>query len=374
VHSLKKIRLGKTELQVSRIGFGGIPILRMEEDDAIDLVRYAIDLGITFFDTANAYTSSKTTSEELIGKGVADRREKVIIATKTSARTMKSAQKHLELSLKRLDTDYIDIWQFHGVNDDQDYQKIMKKDGAMAAAKDALETGAIRHIGFSSHGIDTALKMVQSEAFETIQYPINFVNNEAVDELIPLAKKLDIGFIGMKPFAGGNLRHADIAIKYLLQFDNVLPDPGVQRFQELKQIVDIVEGSWELTEFDEKRMQEKRNELGTRFCRWCDYCAPCPNGVSISWIMNARLIPSYGDRYYDNTAKAIETAENCVQCGECEAKCPYELPIIKTIAENVEYFKTVEPPLTRSTEIPESFEIVDSSEVNETTHSTEHKE
>ena len=356
------MRLGKTELEVSRVGIGGIPILRLDEEDAIDIVRYALDLGITFFDTANAYTSSKTTSEELIGKGVADRREKVVIATKSSARTRKSALKHLELSLKRLATDYIDIWQFHGVNDDMAYKKIMAKDGAMAAAKDALETGTIRHIGFSSHAIDIALKMVQSGNFETVQYPINYVNNEAVDELVPLAKKMDVGFIGMKPFAGGNLRHADIAIKYLLQFDNVLPDPGVQRFQELKQIVDIVEGTWELTEYDEKRIQEKRNELGTRFCRWCDYCAPCPNGVSISWVMNAQLVPSYGDRYYNNTAKAIETAKNCVQCGECETKCPYELPIMETITENVEYFKKLEPPKRIHTEAAEITETTENAE------------
>ena len=142
---MKTIRLGKTGLEVSRVGFGGIPILRMDEVDAIDLVRYAIDQGITFFDTANAYTSSKTSSEELIGKGVANRREEVIIATKSSVRTMKGAQKHLELSLKRLSTDYIDIWQFHGVNNEKAYKRLMKKDGAMVAAKAALETGTIRH-------------------------------------------------------------------------------------------------------------------------------------------------------------------------------------------------------------------------------------
>ena len=350
---MKKMRLGKTELEVSRVGIGGIPILRMEENDAVDLVRYALDLGITFIDTANSYTSSKTTSEELIGKGVADRREKVVIATKTSVRTMKGAMKHLELSLKRLATDYIDIWQFHGVNNDEAYKRIMAKDGAMAAAKEALETGAIRHIGFSSHSIDIALKMVESGDFETVQFPLNFVNNEAVDQLVPLAKKMDVGFIGMKPFAGGNLRHADIAIKYLLQFDNVLPDPGVQRFQELKQLVDIVEGSWELTIYDQKRIQNTRDDMGTGFCRWCEYCMPCPNGVTISWIMNVRLVPSYGDRYYNNTAAAIETAKNCVQCGECESKCPYELPIMETITTNVEYFGTLEPPKDYSTETAE---------------------
>jgi predicted aldo/keto reductase-like oxidoreductase len=185
--------------------------------------------------------------------------------------------------------------------------------------------------------------MVASGDFETVQFPINFVNNEAVDKLVPLTKKMDVGFIGMKPFAGGNLRYADLAIKYLLQFDNVLPDPGVKSYQEIKEIVDIVNGSWEISPSDEKRMQDIRDELGTRFCRWCQYCMPCPNGVVISWLMNARLVDSYGDRYFKNTAKAVESFQKCTQCGECETKCPYELPIMETIDANAEWFENHEP-------------------------------
>jgi predicted aldo/keto reductase-like oxidoreductase len=340
---LKTMRLGKTGLEVSRVGIGGIPILRLPEKEAVEVIRYALDLGITFIDTANAYTSSKKSSEELIGQGVTGRRDQVVIATKSSVRTKKGALKHIQFSLKRLDTDYIDIWQFHSVSNDEAYEKIMAPGGAMEAANEALESGTIRHVGFSSHAIDISLKMVESGNFETIQFPINFVNNEAVERLVPLAKKMGVGFIGMKPFAGGNLRHADLAIKYLLQFDNVLPDPGVKSFQEIKEIVDIVEGSWELSVSDEKRMQDIRDELGTRFCRWCGYCMPCPNKVNISWLMNVRLVHSYGDRYFNNAAKAVETAQDCVQCGECETKCPYELPIMETIAANAEWFKNLEP-------------------------------
>jgi predicted aldo/keto reductase-like oxidoreductase len=340
---LKTMRLGKTGLEVSRVGIGGIPILRLPEKEAAEVVRFALDLGITFIDTANAYTSSKKSSEELIGKGVAGRRDQVVIATKTGVRTKKGALKHLQFSLKRLDTDYIDIWQFHGVHNEEAYERIMSPGGAMEAATEALESGTIRHIGFSSHAIDISLKMVESGNFETIQFPVNFVNNEAVEKLIPLTQKMDVGFIGMKPFAGGHLRYADLAIKYLLQFENVLPDPGVKSFQEIKEIVDVVEGKWELSAADEKRMKDIRDKLGTRFCRWCGYCEPCPNDVNISWLMNVRLVDSYGDRYFNNAAKAVETAQKCVQCGECETKCPYELPIMETIAANAEWFKNLEP-------------------------------
>ncbi|MHA1906799.1 MAG: aldo/keto reductase [Candidatus Thorarchaeota archaeon] len=336
---MKTLKLGRTNLEVSRIGIGGIPILRIPEKEAIQVIQYALDLGVTFIDTANAYVSTKTPSEELVGKGIAGRRDSVVIATKSSSRNKKTAAEHIDLSLKRLDTDYIDIWQFHSVSKFTEYKTIIGKNGAMKAAQEALESGKIRHIGFTSHVLEVALKLVATDLFESVQFPFNFVNNDAAKELIPLAKKMNVGFIAMKPFAGGNLKDANLAIKYLLQFDNVLPDPGVKTFQEIKEIVDIVNGSWELKDTDYSKMDEIRDELGTGFCRWCEYCMPCPQKVVISWLMNIKLVESYGDRYYNNTAKAVKTYKNCIQCGECEEKCPYSLSIVETIADNVEYFK-----------------------------------
>jgi predicted aldo/keto reductase-like oxidoreductase len=340
---MKTTRLGKTNLEVSRVGFGGIPILRLPMKESVKVVQHALDLGINFIDTANAYTSTKGASEERIGKAIAERREEVIIATKSSARNKKMALKHLETSLERLGTDYIDIWQFHGVNSLKDFEKIMTRTGAIKAAQEALDSGSIRHLGFSSHVVEVALELVESGNFETVQFPINFVNNEAVDRLVSLTKEMDVGFIGMKPFAGGNLRDANLAIKYLLQFNNVVPIPGVMKLEEIDEIVNIVNGSWDITAEEQQRMESIRKELGTRFCRWCEYCMPCPNDVIISWVMNVRLSESYGDRYYDRTAAAIESAKNCVECGECETKCPYQLPIMETIAANVEWFGSQEP-------------------------------
>ncbi|MFX1417022.1 MAG: aldo/keto reductase [Promethearchaeota archaeon] len=340
--------LGKTGLEVSRVGIGGIPILRIPFEEAVRVVEFALDLGVNFIDTANAYTSSKGSSEERIGQAITGRREQVVLATKSGARNKETSLEHLNLSLKRLRTDYIDIWQFHGVHNPDAYQSILANDGAMKTAEEALESGTIRHIGFSSHVLDVAIQLVKSENFEVVQYPFNFVNNDAATELVPLAKKLDVGFIAMKPFAGGHLRDASLAIKYLLQFDNVLPDPGVMKLEEIREIVDIVHGSWDLTVEENSRMAEIREELGKGFCRWCGYCEPCPQGVNISWVMNAQLMHSYGDRYYGNTAKAMETAGNCIQCAECESKCPYELPIVDTIAENVEWYAQQEPYKLRS--------------------------
>jgi predicted aldo/keto reductase-like oxidoreductase len=340
---MKTTRLGKTELQVSRVGFGGIPIQRLTEAEAIKVVQRCLDLGVTFLDTANAYT----TSEERIGKALADsaiQREQVVIATKTGARGKAGAQEHLELSLKHLQTDYVDLWQFHGVSTFEAYEQVLAPGGAMEAAQQALDEGKVKHIGVTSHSMDVALKMVPSGHFETIQFPFNFVTSEPAEELLPLAQKHDVGFIAMKPFAGGMLDNANLGIKYLLQFDNVVPDPGVEASAEIEEIVGIVSGDWELTPQEQQEIDRIRAEVGTRFCRRCEYCQPCPEGVRISSVMNLR---SFWKRFATESlttgwiARGMESARNCVECGECEEKCPYHLPIREMIVENLAFYDSV---------------------------------
>jgi predicted aldo/keto reductase-like oxidoreductase len=193
-----------------------------------------------------------------------------------------------------------------------------------------------------------ALKAVASGLFETIQFPLNFVTNEAADELVPLAREHDVGFIAMKPFAGGNLRDANLAIKYLLQFDNVVPDPGIERVEEIEEIVDIVNGSWELTQQDRRKMEAIRAELGKRFCRHCGYCMPCPQEVDIRMLMIMRIIWKLWPReaFIEWMGEVVAGAQECIQCGECETKCPYHLPIREMFVENIEFYERVKraPP------------------------------
>jgi len=332
--------LGKTELEVSRVGFGGIPIQRLTEDEAIRVVQRCLDLGVTFLDTANVYT----TSEERIGKAIADRRDQVVIATKTTARDSATAQEHLELSLKRLNVDTIDLWQFHNVSTFEAYEQVLGPDSAMEAAQRALRAGQVRHIGITTHSMDVALKAVPSGHFETIQFPFNFVTNEPAEELVPLTHKHDLGFIAMKPMAGGLLDDANLAIKYLLQFENVVPDPGIERCEEIEEIAGIVAGPWELTPQERQGMARIRAEVDTRFCRRCEYCQPCPEGVRIPVIMNLhsfwKRLPA--ERFVKGwIADAMESAKNCVECGECEEKCPYHLPIREMLVENMEFYESV---------------------------------
>jgi predicted aldo/keto reductase-like oxidoreductase len=329
---VKRVRLGKTELQVSRVGMGGIPLTRPTEAETIRLVQRALDLGVNFIDTAYGYGGGM--SEERIGKAVAGRRNEVILATKGGA------PEHLETSLKRLNTDYIDLWQFHGINSFERLDAVLGR--GLELADQARQAGKIRHLGFSSHSLKVALKAVASGQFETVQFPLNFITNEAVEELLPLARQHDLGFIAMKPFAGGRIRKANLAIKYLLQFDGVVPDPGIEKVEEIEEIVDIVNvGRWELTPSEQREIEEIRARVGTRFCRQCEYCMPCPEGVHICGVLYLQILWELwpADWYFSwgYVQHSVETGKDCVQCGECEEKCPYGLPIREMILENLAF-------------------------------------
>ncbi|MBE9479647.1 MAG: aldo/keto reductase [Chloroflexi bacterium] len=336
---MKTVRLGKTGLEVSRIGMGGIPITRPTESEAIKVIQRALDLGVSFIDTARGYDPS----EERFGKAITGRRDQVFIATKTHGRDKATALEHLDLSLKRLNTNYIDLWQLHNVSTFEAYEQVLGADGAMEAAQEALQAGKIRHIGMSGHSLDVALKAVPSGLFETIQFPFNFVTSEPADELVPLAREHDVGFIAMKPFAGGQLRDANLTIKYLLQFEGIVPDPGIQKVEEIEEIVDIVNGPWELTPQERQEIEDICARVGTRFCRQCQYCMPCPQEVNIWMLMITqgmyRLWPP--EVFFSCMDPIVESGRNCVQCGECEEKCPYHLPIREMIVENIEFYESV---------------------------------
>ena len=338
------VRLGKTELMVSRVGIGGIPIQRPPFDDAVRTIRRALDLGVSLIDTSGGYGDS----EERIGAAIAGRRDRVIIATKGGWRDRATAAGHIDESLNRLKTDFIDLWQFHGVNTLEGYEGLFAPDGAMEAAQAALQAGKIRHIGLSSHSPDVAGKAIVSGRVETIQIPFNLIGREVGEELAPLAREHDVGFIAMKPFAGGMLRKATLAIRYLLQFENVVAIPGIEHPAEIEEIAAIAERAPEpLTPEELKEIDETRARVGTRFCRRCLYCMPCSQGVEVQPLMTLpvlwKLWPpevAFSEESIGIYVKrVVESAENCIQCGECESKCPYELPIREMITEHLELYR-----------------------------------
>lgn len=333
---MQKVRLGKTNLMVSRVGMGGIPILLPPFDTAVKVLKRGLDLGVTLIDTSFGYDDS----EVRIGQAIAGRREDVTIVTKTSWRSRERALKALDGSLKQLMTDYIDVWLFHNVSTKDAYETLMRPNEAFAAGQEALASGAVRHIGVSTHSLAIAQKVVTSGLFEVIVFPFNFVNNHAEDYLVELAREHDVGFLAMKSFAGGQLADADLAIKYLLQFDNVVPIPGIETVENIEEIVEIVEGDWALTPEDRQRITAIRERQGSTLCMWCEYCKPCPKEINIPWVMNIESMwILWGKRGFPGRMlKHIDQGRLCDECGECEDKCPYQLNIRETLKTQLDFY------------------------------------
>ena len=334
---MNKVRFGKTELMVSKVAFGGIPIMHLSLSDAASVVRGSIDLGVNFIDTANGYADS----EEKIGlaiKGLP--RENLVLATKSGARDKKTFLEHVDLSLRRLGVDYIDIYQHHHLSSQEGYDAIFGGGGAFEGMMEAVKAGKVRFPAFSSHSVSMALRVMREGKFAAVQLPFNFVDEEAAEEAIPLAKELDMGFIAMKPLGGGLLDNAKLAFRYLMQYDSIVPDPGIQSLSEIEEIVAIVNAKEVLTATDKEAIEKIRSEMDSVWCHRCEYCMPCPKNIGISNVLNVK---SFTKRFpYDVVVKmaggAFENARGCDGCRACVSKCPYNLDIPKLLKENLEFW------------------------------------
>jgi uncharacterized protein len=335
---MKYIHFGKTDVKVSEVGFGGIPIIRLSTDEAVKVLRHAYDKGITFYDTANMYRDS----EHKIGLAFSSVRDKVIIASKTIRRDAAGFIEHLNNSLKMLQTDYIDLYQFHQVANDEEWGKITKQGGAWTEVDQAMKAGKIRYIGVSSHNLSMAIKLAKTGLFSSVQFPFNFIEPDAKEELHTYCREKGIANIIMKPFAGGVIDNAAIAFKYLRQFPDVLPIPGFDSVQSVDEIVSIYERPNEITDQDLDRMEKYRQELGRVFCRRCEYCQPCPNGVIITPAMGYPIVA--GRMSPEVTVEfmkvPMESTKLCDECGVCIERCPYDLNIPEILKKNYDLFET----------------------------------
>ncbi len=314
---MEKILLGSTGIWATRSGFGALPVQRLGKEEAARLLRRAFDGGINFFDTANAYTDS----EEKIGMGLADVRKDLFIATKTGSTTPDGFWKHLELSLERMKTDYIDIYQFHNPSQ-------MPSDEMMSCMIKAKAQGMIRHIGVTAHRLDVALEEIKSGAFETMQFPLSALSSEQDLDLVRLCKEKNMGVIGMKGLAGGLLTSAAPSMAYLRRFDNLVPIWGIQRDSELDEVLALEKNPPALDEAMLERIEKDRRDLAGDFCRGCGYCMPCPQGIIIN---NAARMPQllrrapYQSYITDEWAQEMEKIETCINCRACVSRCPYQL-------------------------------------------------
>lgn len=322
---MEYVTLGKTGLKISRMGFGGIPIQRVDASVTRELVKAMAEKGINYIDTARGYT----VSEAYLGEALEGLRDKFVLATKSMSRTKEAMAKDIDISLGNLRTDHIDLYQVHNPNMEQ-LEQVIAAGGALEALQEAKAAGKIGHIGVTAHSLEVFEKALELDWVETIMFPYNIVETQAV-ELIKKCAEKNIGFITMKPLAGGAIEDATLAIRFICANPDVtVVIPGMFDLKEIDQNLAACEDKTPLSEAELAKMEEIRSQLGNNFCRRCNYCAPCTVGISIP---NVFLFQGYLDRYglgdwaKDRYSAMPVKASACIGCGACEKRCPYNLPI-----------------------------------------------
>lgn len=337
---MKEITLGSTGIRVPQNGFGALPIQRVEKDEAVKILRKAYDGGMRFFDTARAYSDSEVKLGEAFGNGYI-KREEIIIASKTTSKTPEAFWKDLETSLNNLKTDYLDIYQFHLMG-----QCFRPGDGTgmYECMLEAKAQGKIRHIGGTAHKIGIACELAESGLYETVQYPISYLADEQETELIRLCNSNNVGVICMKGLAGGLITDSRAAMAFVSQFDGTVPIWGIQRESELDEWLSYMENTPVMDEEIQAFIDSERKELGGEFCRGCGYCMPCTVGIQINQCNRMSLMlrraPSDGwlNEHWQTEMNRIE---ECISCGACLPKCPYELDIPRLLKKNLEDYREV---------------------------------
>jgi predicted aldo/keto reductase-like oxidoreductase len=334
---MKQITLGTTGITVPQNGFGALPIQRVELKEAVKILRRAYEGGIRFFDTARAYSDS----EEKLGAAFEGMRDKIYIASKSMAHTPEEFWKQLDTTLTNLKTDYLDIYQFHCA--DRCYAP-GDGTGMYECMLEAKAQGKIRHIGITAHKIGIAMECAESGLYETLQFPFSYLSSEKEVELVKKCQEKNVGFIAMKGLAGGLINNSKAAMAYMTQFDNVLPIWGIQRETELEEWLAFMDETPQLDEEITAFIEKERQELTGEFCRGCGYCMPCPQGIMINQCARMSLMlrraPSAG-WLSENMQAEMKKIEDCLECGSCSSKCPYELNTPELLKKNYEDYKKV---------------------------------
>ena len=334
---MSTIRLGRTNLVVNKNGFGALPIQRVTLEEAKPILRKAYEKGIDFFDTARSYSDS----EEKLGYALSDVRDEIIIATKTPSTTVEGFWNDLRTSLSTLKTSYIDIYQFHNP---AFCPKPGDGSGLYEAILEAKAQGKVRHIGITNHRLSVAEEAIESGLYETLQFPFCYLSGDKELALVEKCKEKNMGFIAMKALSGGLITNSGAAYAFLAQYDNVLPIWGVQRENELDEFISYIDNPPCMTPELESFIEAERKELSGEFCRGCGYCMPCPVGIEINNCARMSLLlrrsPSELQLTEEVQAK-MKKIEDCLNCGQCKSKCPYELDTPALLAKNYEDYKQV---------------------------------
>ena len=333
---MKNITLGKTGITTPQNAFGALPIQRVDIDQAVHLLRKAYDGGMTFFDTARAYSDS----EIKVGKAFEGMRDKVYIASKTTAKDPEQFWKELDTTLTNLKTDYLDIYQLHCV------PQCYKPDdgtGMYEAMVEAKRLGKIRHIGITAHKIGIAEEIIESGLYETLQFPFCYLATDRDVELVKSCEKAGMGFIAMKGLSGGLLTNSEACMAFMSEY-NVLPIWGIQRDKELDEWLSFFDRDVRMTDEIRAFIEKERTELLGDFCRGCGYCAPCTVGIPInncarmSQLIRRAPSEEFLGEFWQGEMMKIE---QCIDCGACKKRCPYELDIPTLLRKNLADYKEI---------------------------------
>ena len=334
---MKKITLGKTGITTPQNAFGALPIQRVSKEYAVKVLREAYEGGMTYFDTARSYSDS----EEKLGEAFKNiPREKIYIATKTQAKIPEKFEEDLNTSLEKLQTDYIDVYQFHMA--DRCF-KPGDGTGMYECMLKAKEEGKIRHIGLTAHKITVAEEAAACGLYETLQFPMSYLSSPRELDLIKLCDENQVGFVCMKALAGGLITRADAAMAFISQYD-ILPIWGIQKEEELKEWLSFMDRPVSMTPEISAFIEKEKKELSGEFCRGCGYCMPCPEGIQINNCARMSLMlrrapsESWLTKEWQDKMKQID---NCRECRECSRKCPYGLDTPALLKENYEDYKKV---------------------------------
>ncbi len=331
---LEQRRLGKTGVWVSLIGFGGIPIMRIGRAEAVEVIGAALKSGINLIDTARGYGDS----ESKIGAALKAHDAHVFLASKSPKRDREGLLGDFEQSASDLGVETIDLYQAHCVNTRKDFERLMGPGGGYEALEGLRSEGRIRHIGITSHSREMLKAAIGTGKFETIQVLYSFLEDDAAEEVVPMACEADLGVLGMKPFGGGCIEAYDIALRFVLSNPHIVALAGMAGVDEVRKNITVAQRPGPLTEAEIKRASEVKGDLGARYCRRCDYCQPCPNEIPIAFALH---IPSIRKRMGDGMMRTgaygalYDKLKTCDGCGTCEERCPFGLPVRDLIKESM---------------------------------------
>jgi len=342
---MEKVRLGKTNLNVIKLGWGGIPIQRVGEREGVSVIKAVVEMGVNLLDTARGYTNS----EHRIGMALQKVSKPVILSSKSTVRTDKIYE-DVQESLRQMKVKKINIYHLHNVSNFEEYETVMAPQGASNGLKRARDEGLIDHIGITSHNLSVLEKAIEDGNFEVIMACYSFLEPDASKRVFPLAREKDVGILAMKPFSGGVIGEAGPALRYALSTPDVVPIPGSETIEKARENWKVYTEGSPLSEGDRERIELIRRDFDQKFCRRCDYCQPCSEKINIQLVMGLKtIIKRFGPGAQELgwIKGLIEKARDCSECGECLPRCPYQLPIPDLIKENLAWYDSLKGQKTK---------------------------